>query len=255
MANSNPSFRLSDDNSKAVLEVYNNDLPAIEVNQVQGSRFIVNTINERNNIPKAKRIKGMLCYVIDVDKEYILINNRDASDTQESDWKLHSGLPKYSVIMWGGPAAQVPDGWHICDGTNGTPDLRDKFIVGSGNKYKLSDSGGAESVTIGKDNLPNYKLPASASGNTSDSAPLRGTFICSLRQGNQHSGIVVDGVNYYDDDWKSGSGSDHTVKYTIDATHSHSITGINVNVSSDGGGKAHENRPPFYSLYYIMKIE
>lgn len=103
--------------------------------------------------------------------------------------------------------------------------------------------------------MPNYKLPASASGNTSDSASLRGTFICSLRQQNHRSGIVVSGENYHGADWSSGNAADHTVKYTIDATHSHSITGINVNVSSDGGGKAHENRPPFYSLYYIMKIE
>ena len=45
MANSNQSFVLSDNNSKAILEVNNSDLPAIEVNQAQGSRFIVNTIN------------------------------------------------------------------------------------------------------------------------------------------------------------------------------------------------------------------
>lgn len=255
MANSNQSFVLSDNNSKAILEVNNSDLPAIEVNQAQGSRFIVNTINERNDIPKAKRARGMLCYVVDVDKEYILINNRDSASTTESDWKLHSGLPKYSIIMWGGPVDQVPDGWHICDGTNGTPNLRDRFIVGAGNKYKLSDVGGEENVTLTKSNLPNYKLPASASGNTSDSASLRGTFICSLRQQNHRSGIVVSGENYHGADWSSGNAADHTVKYTIDATHSHSITGINVNVSSDGGGKAHENRPPFYSLYYIMKIE
>ena len=74
MANSNQSFVLSDNNSKAILEVNNSDLPAIEVNQAQGSRFIVNTINERNDIPKTKRVRGMLCYVVDVDKEYILIN-------------------------------------------------------------------------------------------------------------------------------------------------------------------------------------
>lgn len=150
MANSNQSFVLSDNNSKAILEVNNSDLPAIEVNQAQGSRFIVNTINERNDIPKTKRVRGMLCYVVDVDKEYILINNRDSASTTESDWKLHSGLPKYSIIMWGGPVDQVPDGWHICDGTNGTPNLRDRFIVGAGNKYKLSDVGGEENVTLTK---------------------------------------------------------------------------------------------------------
>jgi len=47
-----------------------------------------------------------------------------------------------SIVGWAGSAASIPSGWHLCDGTNGTPDLRDKFIVGAGNTYNPADTGG-----------------------------------------------------------------------------------------------------------------
>lgn len=52
-----------------------------------------------------------------------------------------------SIILWHGSLASVPTGWHLCDGTNGTPDLRDKFIVGAGGAYDVTDTGGAVNHT------------------------------------------------------------------------------------------------------------
>lgn len=43
-----------------------------------------------------------------------------------------SSLPIGSIIMWSGTADTVPDGWHICDGEEGTIDLRDRFVLGGG---------------------------------------------------------------------------------------------------------------------------
>jgi hypothetical protein len=45
--------------------------------------------------------------------------------------------------MWSGPRSAVPAGWHVCDGSNGTPDLRDRFVVGAGLSYQPLDTGGA----------------------------------------------------------------------------------------------------------------
>jgi len=47
------------------------------------------------------------------------------------------------ITLWSGAIADVPAGWHLCDGTEETPDLRDRFIVGSGNTYAVNDTGGA----------------------------------------------------------------------------------------------------------------
>ena len=56
-------------------------------------------------------------------------------------------VPSGGVILWHGASNAVPKGWAICDGTNGTPDLRDRFVIGAGGKYGLDATGGAASAT------------------------------------------------------------------------------------------------------------
>ena len=47
------------------------------------------------------------------------------------------------ICMWSGAVLDIPEGWALCDGTQGTPDLRNRFIVGSGDTFIPGDSGGA----------------------------------------------------------------------------------------------------------------
>ena len=65
-------------------------------------------------------------------------------------------LPTGIIVMWNGTKSTVPAGWAMCDGTNNTPDLRDKFIVGSGKLYSTSDTGGytTTSFTLATNNIP-----------------------------------------------------------------------------------------------------
>jgi hypothetical protein len=46
------------------------------------------------------------------------------------------------IILWHGSVVSIPSGWHLCDGNEGTPDLRDKFVVGAGNTYNPDTTGG-----------------------------------------------------------------------------------------------------------------
>lgn len=46
-------------------------------------------------------------------------------------------------MLWSGSIADIPGGWHLCNGNSGTPDLQDRFIVGAGNSYFVDDTGGA----------------------------------------------------------------------------------------------------------------
>ena len=67
-------------------------------------------------------------------------------------------IPSNSIIMWSGSIGSIPAGYYLCDGNNGTPDLRDRFVVGAGNSYAVGNTGGfTSSVTsnIGT-NLPLY---------------------------------------------------------------------------------------------------
>jgi len=47
-----------------------------------------------------------------------------------------------AIVLWSGAVVDIPDGWVFCDGNNGTPDLRDKFIVGAGSTYAVGATGG-----------------------------------------------------------------------------------------------------------------
>ncbi len=54
-------------------------------------------------------------------------------------------LPKIvrgQIGLWRGTIGTIPAGWFLCDGTHGTPDLRNRFVVMSGNIYDIKDTGG-----------------------------------------------------------------------------------------------------------------
>lgn len=47
------------------------------------------------------------------------------------------------IVLWSGAIVDIPTGWTLCDGTLGTPDLRNRFLVGAGNAYNVDDTGGS----------------------------------------------------------------------------------------------------------------
>lgn len=62
-------------------------------------------------------------------------------------------IPSGSVILWSGSIGSIPSGYVICDGSNSTPDLRDKFIVGAGLNYAVNSNG---ATFASGSNAPNY---------------------------------------------------------------------------------------------------
>jgi microcystin-dependent protein len=66
------------------------------------------------------------------------------------------GVPSGIIVMFGGAISNIPDGWKLCDGTDGTPDLRDRFIAGAGDEYSVNDTGGEESVQLTENELPSH---------------------------------------------------------------------------------------------------
>lgn len=143
------------------------------------------------------------------------------------------GVPSGVIAMWSGTVANVPTGWNICDGTNSTPDLRERFIVGSatdsGATYDIGDTGGAASVTLTTSQIPSHNH----SGNTSNTGNHSHTFGI----GNNYGSGGVWASNYTGSRSTSNTGA-----------HSHSLS-----INNTGGGQSHENRPPYYALAFIMK--
>ena len=82
----NENFILSSNNKTAFLESVSGDMPCIDVNTQRGGRFIVNSITDRNNIPKKKRTLGMKAYVVESGQEFILIKDNDTDHTTDDCW-------------------------------------------------------------------------------------------------------------------------------------------------------------------------
>lgn len=59
------------------------------------------------------------------------------------DQSLVGAIPLGGIILWSGLATEIPEGWIICDGLNGSPNLQDMFVVGAGLTYAVGDTGGS----------------------------------------------------------------------------------------------------------------
>ena len=166
-------------------------------------------------------------------------------------------IPPGLIAMWSGSAANVPSGWALCDGSNGTPDLRDRFIVGAGGSYNVGSTGGSNTVTLNANQIPSHAH--SASIGSAGSHAHTGT----TNSAGNHSHTIgkfqrMDwGVHNNQDQLTPGT----TSRTSTDGAHTHSFTTASagahthtVTIGSTGGGQPHENRPPYYALAYIMKL-
>ncbi len=102
-------------------------------------------------------------------------------------------VPKGGIIIWSGAANEIPDGWVLCDGNNGTPDLRGRFVLGAvestGATYSAGNTGGEESHTLTIAEMPrhNHSLSYASNGAGGGGAGPNnsGTIYTSYEGGNQ----------------------------------------------------------------------
>lgn len=141
-------------------------------------------------------------------------------------------FPSGGIIMWSGLITAIPDGWLLCDGLNGTPNLVDRFIVGAGGAY-------IEGATGGSADAVNVEHTHTASTNTTGSH----THTINLGEGGGWS-------------YPSGGVAQRSLNSTTQTTdasnsagdHSHTVT-----VDSSGESGVNKNLPPYFALAYIMK--
>jgi len=144
-------------------------------------------------------------------------------------------IPIGGIIMWSGTESNVPNGWSLCDGRNEngrtTPDLRGRFIVGSG-QYTSSDQ--RETVK------PNYRIGDKGGINH---------YVLKIEEMPRHQ----HNYRYYDDYLssnveKNAAVTRTNVYYSLNTTE---FAGGNAN----GTTNSHENRPPYYVLAFIMRTK
>ena len=129
-------------------------------------------------------------------------------------------IPSGGIIIWSGAIANIPAGWFLCDGTNGTPDLTDRFVIhadaDAAGTNNVGATGGASTVT----------LTAAQSGLPS------------------HTHTVVASLN------GAGGAGTNPQTYTSQSTASSFTTDA---TGGSAASESHSNRDKFYALAYIMK--
>ena len=133
-------------------------------------------------------------------------------------------VPSGGIIMWSGAVSAIPSGWVLCNGSNGTPDLRSRFIVGASgdgsnnvtfnadtgavsSNYSVGATGGSVAHQLTEQEMPSHSHPYAANRGGSDYG------CCNPANGSPSGGTT----------------------------------------SATGGDDYHENRPPYYALAFIMK--
>ena len=140
---------------------------------------------------------------------------KDALNNIETELE-RSSFVKGMINLWYGSSGSVPTGWAICDGTNDTPDLRDKFVIGAGSTYATGATGGEATHTLTVAEMPSH---------THDiKAPL----------------IQFPGI-------------DAATTQTTNGRPDVMMNFPNITIQNTGGDGAHNNIPPYVALFYIMK--
>jgi hypothetical protein len=156
-------------------------------------------------------------------------------------------IPVGVIVMWSGSVASIPTGWALCNGSNGTPDLRNRFVVGAGNVYNPGNTGGADSVNLTVTQIPTH-------GHLLDDFYFAETWgftdYSDPQLGNIHYNSDLQGSGKTD-----GNNNPFSLKHGTYSTGGPNSNNYQTSDANGTAGAAHENRPPYYALAYIMKCE
>lgn len=201
-------------------------------------------------------------------------------------------VPVGVIVMWGGLVANIPTGWRLCDGSNGTPDLRDRFVIGAGGTLSPgatpgSNTGSITTTAAGSHSHTGATVGAGNHTHTASTdaqgAHMHGgatnTHALTVDQIPPHThsvdGIVVvaggggiqGGANLtagYGSvtTGSTGSGATHAHGIPVDGAHAHNVTvnavGDHAHAIVADGSHTHsatfDNRPASFALCYIMRV-
>lgn len=133
-------------------------------------------------------------------------------------------IPAGAIFLWSGSIGSIPAGYVLCNGSSGTPDLRDRFVVGAGSTYAVNATGGSADAAV---------VSHTHTATVTDPGHTHGKFV-----GDQNIG---------------GAGSGNSIPGNNAVAMPNAFTGVTVAISTAGVSGTNANLPPYYALCYIMK--
>ena len=143
------------------------------------------------------------------------------------------------IMLWSGLSASIPSGWLLCDGTNSTPDLRNRFVVGATSTYAVGATGGSADAVL---------VSHTHTATVTDSGHFHSTGNPDTGGGSYFGVIGATGGNSTNRDGLVGGLVNSNTYQTNTKT-----TGISVSNNTQGVSGTNANLPPYYALCYIMK--
>lgn len=155
------------------------------------------------------------CFDTGYDGLKVSINGDNiVTESMLNNYDFEGEIPPGVIVMWSGAVSEIPNGWVLCDGDNGTPCLLDRFVVGAGSTYNVGDTGGEATHKLTVLELPRHVHSLNMIDKEDTLAPVKNI-------------LGTKGNSY---------GSNNA------------MTGV------QGDNNPHNNMPPYYALCYIMKI-
>jgi len=158
-------------------------------------------------------------------------NTTQVATTAFVQTALSAAFTSGMIMMWSGTIATIPTGWVLCNGSNSTPDLRNKFVIGA-----HSDSAGVAYSTVTGSNT--------TSGGSKDAINVSHTHTLT-DPGHKHTFQQTTGGAA-----AGGGGSTSIAGY---ATTDTSTVTTGITISTEGSSGTNANLPPYYALAFIMK--
>jgi hypothetical protein len=187
---------------------------------------------------------------------------RDLSVSGDAEIKGEGGIPAGMAIMWSGSVGTIPSGWILCDGSGDSPDLTDRFVVGSGDTYSLEETGGSLLATTSTDGSHDHST--TSNGSHDHGGTNNHTLSTSQIPSHNHTtseeffdeGASNENINANENLFgtfeeantdSTGGSNSHSHGISNDGSHTHSIN------STGSHSHTGPTLSPYYALCYILR--